>query len=143
MVPNLRPLPVPNLAAVDTNVLVSALLKPGSAPARVAQALRHNALVPVVCTDIMEEYAAVLHRPRLHLAAADVDELLHLVGLQASWVRIPPYPAALRLPDPADWPFIACAAAAQCPVITGNVKHFPARLGVGVMTVREWVERPA
>ena len=131
---------MPNRAVVDTNVLVSALLKPDSAPAQVAQALRRNALQPVVCAEIMGEYGAVLKRPKLRLPAADVAALVQLIGLQALWVQIGPYPPALRLPDAADWPFIACAAAAQCPVITGNVKHFPARLGVEVMTVRGWVE---
>lgn len=132
---------MPSPAVVDTNVLVSALLKPDSVPAQVANALRTNALVPVVCAEIMNGYAAVLHRPKLRLPTADVDALLQLIGLQARWVHISPYRSALRLPDPADWPFIACAMAAQCPVITGNVKHFPALLGVGVMTVRGWLDR--
>ena len=132
---------MPSLAVVDTNVLVSALLKPEGAPAQVANALRNNALVPVVCAEIMAEYSAVLNRPKLRLPAADVAALLELIGLQARWVQITPYPSALQLPDPADWPFIACAMAAACPVITGNVKHFPAGLGVDVMTVRGWVDR--
>lgn len=132
---------MPSLAVVDTNVLVSALLKPTSVPALVAQALRRNVLVPVVCADIMDEYRAVLSRPKLGLAATDVAELLQLLGVQARWVQLSAYPAILRLPDPADWPFIGCAAAAQCPVITGNLKHFPAVLGVEAMTARTWVDR--
>ncbi len=131
---------MPSLAVVDTNVLVSALLKPTSVPAMVADALRRSVLVPVVCAQIMDEYRAVLIRPKLRLLAADVDALLQLIGLQARWVQLTPYPVALRLPDPAEWPFIACAAAAQCPVITGNVKHSPAALGVQVLTVRGWVD---
>ena len=132
---------MPSLAVVDTNVLVSALLKPTSVPALVARALRRNVLVPVVCADIMDEYRAVLSRPKLGLAATDVAELLQLLGVQARWVQLSACPATLRLPDPADWPFIGCAAAAQCPVITGNLKHFPAVLGVEAMTARTWVDR--
>lgn len=132
---------MPSLAVVDTNVLVSALLKPAGLPARVADALRRNLLLPVVCTEIMDEYRAVLRRPRLCLPEADVAALLHLIGLQARWVQLSPNPPPWRLPDPADWPFIACAAAANCPVITGNVKDFPAGLGVEVLTVRAWVDR--
>jgi uncharacterized protein len=132
---------VPSLAVVDTNVLVSALLKPGSVPAQVLQAVRHDRLLPVVCAEIMAEYAAVLRRPRFGLQASDTDELLHLLGLQARWVHVAKQPAALRLPDAGDWPFMACAAAAQCPVITGNLKHFPAGLGIEVMTARAWLDR--
>jgi len=130
-----------SLAVVDTNVLVSALLRPDGLPAEVVRAVRRSTLVPVVCAEIVAEYVAGLARPRLGLPAPETAELLSLLQLQARWVRITPYPSALKLPDAADWPFIACALAAGRPVITGNVRHFPARTGVEVMTVRAWVER--
>ena len=44
---------VTNLVVVDTNVLVSALFKPASMPARVVDGLRRNLLVPVVCAEVM------------------------------------------------------------------------------------------
>lgn len=88
---------MPSLAVVDTNVLVSALLKPAGVPARVADALRRNLLLPVVCTEIMGEYRSVLNRRRLGLPAADVDALLHLIGLQARWVQLSPYPPATSM----------------------------------------------
>jgi uncharacterized protein len=134
---------MPNRAVVDTNVLVSALLKPGSLPDRVAQAIRHDMLIPVVCAEIVQEYEAVFRRPRLGLPEHDVTELIGLLQTQALWVQITQYPSALELPDPADWPFIATALAADCHVITGNVKHFPKRLGLKVVTVTEWVNGPA
>ena len=130
-------------AVVDTNILVSALLTPGGPPGAVAQAIRHGRLQPMVCAEIIEEYVDVLHRPRLALPPHDVDELIALLGAQAQWVRITPYLTELKLPDPGDWPFIATALAGECPVITGNATHFPARVGVEVMTAREWVERIA
>ena len=132
---------MPNRAVVDTNILVSALLKPGSPPDAVIQAIRRDLLQPVVCAEIMSEYGDVLPRPRLGLPAADTAELLSLLAVQAQWVHITPYPPAQDLPDPADWPFIATALAAGCPVITGNTRHFPAGMGLRIMTAREWVER--
>jgi len=127
-------------AVVDTNILVSALLKPGSPPDAVIQAIRRDLLQPVVCSEIMSEYGDVLPRPRLGLLAADTTELLSLIAVQALWVHITPYSPPPELPDPADWPFIATALAAGCPVVTGNVKHFPAKVGVAVLTPAEWVE---
>ena len=129
----------PSRAVVDTNILVSALLTPSGPPGAVAQAIRHGLLQPMVCAEIIEEYVDVLHRARLALPLHDVDELIALLGAQAQWVRITPYLTELKLPDPGDWPFIATALAGECPVITGNAKHFPARVGVVVMTAREWV----
>ena len=131
----------PSRAVVDTNILVSALLRPSGPPGAVAQAIRHGVLQPVVCAEIIEEYVDVLHRLRLDLEPHKVDELIALIEAQAQWVRVPPYLPAKNLPDPDDWPFVAAALAAICPVITGNMRHFPKTLGVKSMTAREWVER--
>lgn len=125
---------------VDTDVLVSGLLRSGSPPAAVISAIAELRLTPVVCDAVVQEYAAVLLRPRFHFAAADVRELLVLLEQQADWVDVPAYAGIPSLPDPADWPFLACALAADCPVITGNAKHFPAALGVRIMTAREWLD---
>ena len=131
----------PSRAVVDTNILVSALLTPSGPPGAVAQAIRNSVLQPVVCAEIIEEYADVLHRPRLDLEPHKVDELIALIEAQALWVRVPQYLPAKNLPDPDDWPFIAAALAAGCPVITGNLRHFPKSIGVESMTAREWVKR--
>jgi predicted nucleic acid-binding protein len=127
-------------AVVDTNTLVSALLRSDSPPAAVVDAMVRQVLEPVVCHDIMTEYRAVLPRPRLRLRAADIDELLALIEAQARWVDVPAYDGRPALPDPSDWPFIASALAVGCPVITGNARDFPTALGVRVMSAREWVE---
>ena len=125
-------------AVVDTNVLVSGLMRPGSWPALVLQDIVLQRLQPVVCDAVMSEYRDVLLRPRLRLPARDVDTMLALMASMANWVQVPDYTGAPDLPDPADWPFMACALAVGCPVITGNLKHFPAEVGVKVMSAREW-----
>jgi uncharacterized protein len=127
-------------AVVDTNVLVSGLLSPGGPPAMVLTAIVEGRLRLVVCEAVLAEYHAVLQRPRLRLDPLRVEALLHLIDLTADWVPIPPYNGQPPLPDPADWPFIACALAAGCPVITGNGKHFPELTGVRVMTARGWLQ---
>lgn len=130
-----------NRAVVDTNILVSALLRPGGPPDAVIQAIRRDLLQPVVCDQIVAEYRDVLARRRFRLHPADTAELVTLIEAQAAWAHVTPYPALEALPDPADWPFIAAALAAACPVITGNARHFPKGLGgLRVMTAREWME---
>jgi putative PIN family toxin of toxin-antitoxin system len=128
-------------AVVDTNIFVSGLLRPDGPPGAVVLAIAERRLTPVVCQAAMVEYGEVLRRRAFRFAAADVDALLAVTAELAIWVEVPAYTGAPDLPDPADWPFLACALAAQCPVITGNVKHFPGRLGVVVMTAREWVDQ--
>jgi predicted nucleic acid-binding protein len=131
-------------AVVDTNVLVSGLLRADGPPARVLADLGSSALRPVVCDVVMAEYGAVLRRPRLRITAADAADaagVLELLRLTAVRVMVPAYGGAPALPDPGAWPFVACALAADCPVVTGNRKHFPPRLGVRIMKARQWVER--
>ena len=36
----------------------------------------------------------------------------------------------ILLPDPDDYPFVAAARAALCPVVTGNLRHTPSAAGV-------------
>ena len=130
---------MPPSAVVDTNILVSALLHPASPPGAVAGAIVQGRLLPVVCAEIVAEYEDVLSRPRFDFERQEVSELVTLIGQQGLWVNITPYPQELALPDPADWPFIAAALAADCPVVTGNARHFPKRTGVRLMSAREWV----
>ena len=128
-------------AVVDTNILVSALLGSASPPAAVVRGIAERRLTPVVCRAVVEEYAEVLRRRRFRFPTADVDELLTLMSQQATWVAVPAYSGEPVLPDPADWPFVACALAVGCPVVTGNARHFPKATGVRVMTAREWVDQ--
>lgn len=85
-------------AVVDTNILVSALLRPGSSPDAVVQGVVTRTLTPVLCDAILEEYAVVLARPRFAFSAALVQELLHLLRQQADWVSLPLMTAILRFP---------------------------------------------
>ena len=126
-------------AVVDTNILVSALLRPGSPPDAVLQGMAARTLTPVLCDAIFEEYTAVLARPRFGFSTALVQELLHLLRQQVDWVSLPPYDGYPQLPDQADWPFVGCALAAGCAVVTGNLKHFPPEIGVPIYTARAWV----
>ncbi|MFO1217172.1 MAG: PIN domain-containing protein [Burkholderiaceae bacterium] len=126
-------------AVVDTNVLVSGLLNASGPPGAVVHDIVRQRLEPVVCAQVMAEYAAVLARRRFGFNRGEVRELLSLIGQLGTWADVAPYTGTPPLPDPADWPFVACALAAACPLITGNAKHFPARLGVQVITAREWV----
>ena len=127
-------------AVLDTNILVSALMRPEGPPGRVMAAVKRGEWVPVLSRAILAEYETVLQRPRLRLDAAKGGaalEALRAIGLVIPG-EAPPAPPGL--PDDTDWPFIACALAADCPVITGNARDFPQVLGVRVLTARQWVE---
>lgn len=123
-------------AVIDTNVLVSALLTPGGVSARLILTMRGHALIPVVSQDILAEYTEVLNRVRFGFAKESVASLLEDMKGMAQFVR-PQAASFPELPDTGDAPFIAAALAANCVVITGNSKHFPASTGVKILSPAE------
>ena len=63
-------------AVLDTNVIVSALLKNGSVPWQVAEEALHGSIIPVVNDEILAEYEEVLNRPRFQFKKQTVNVFL-------------------------------------------------------------------
>lgn len=126
---------------LDTNVLVSGLLSPQGTCARLLDLVADGALSPCVDDRIMAEYESVLRRPRLRIDAQDAQVVLTLFVHAGVSVTAPPL--SVRLPDPGDLPFLEVAVAADAPLVTGNMRHYPTRAGVSatVMSPAEFIER--
>ena len=54
-------------AVIDTNVLVSAMLKVHSVPGSILEFAFEGLIIPVLNDEIEKEYRAVLSRPKFHL----------------------------------------------------------------------------
>ena len=131
-----------NRAVFDTNVIVSGFLSPAGSPGRIVEWLRNGAAQAVVDDRIMAEYAEVLARPGFDLPAAEVDLVLAAIRARSFWVEATIH-LTQSLPDPDDAPFLECALAADVPLITGNLRHFPKSVtgNVIVMTPAQFVAR--
>lgn len=109
---------------LDTNVLVSALLKPSSKPAAILRLIINGQLELVFDTRILTEYREVLQRPRFRFMPEQVNALLDFFekeGLLAVGVPLPE-----GLADPADEPFLEAAISAHAEaLVTGNKRHYP------------------
>lgn len=126
-------------AVIDTNVLVPALINPEEIPARVIDEIRAQTLQPVLGQAILDEYRDVLTRPHFGFSPDTVDDLIEdMVALALS--LSPAKLDASTLPNPDDAPFIATALAAVCPIVTGNVRHFPPECGVETLTPAQCLE---
>lgn len=132
-------------AVLDTNVLVSGLLTPAGPPGRLLNAIATGGLTPVYSDPVFEEYVEVLVRPSLRLDSSAVLELLLLFGEIGEPVQPAPLTlsglSAADFPDPDDLPFYTTALAAGCPLVTGNLKHFPNPGPVEVLTPAQAVKR--
>ncbi len=111
-------------AVIDTNVLVSALLSASGNEALILLAVHQGMIRPCFSAAILEEYTAVLARPRFAFSPDEIAALLAM--LRGKGELFLPENLPVRSPDPADTKFLHCAQAAQADfIVTGNKRDFP------------------
>jgi len=134
---------LPLRLVIDTNVLISAALKP--------EGLQRTALILAVTKPalfyvshpILKEYADVLSRPELAIRKGIRQQLLQLVKNHSHLVT--PSRRLEVCTDRDDNVFIECADAARADyLITGNQKHFPRFWKkTKIITTREFISLAA
>ena len=119
-------------AVIDTNVLISALLKQGSVPDLVLDDVKCGKLVPVVNPYLRNEYEKVLFRDKFHFDTARVSGLLEIIDRAACVCR--ERRNGRKLNDPKDQEIYELYLAAKelygAILITGNMKHYPEEEGI-------------
>ena len=115
---------IPLRLVLDTNIVVSAALKPDGLQRSVLLLALSRPARLYVSREILEEYRAVLSRPRLHIRKGLRRQLLQVIENNARHV-VPS--VRLRVAaDPDDDMFLECADVAKADyLVTGNVSHFP------------------
>jgi putative PIN family toxin of toxin-antitoxin system len=124
---------------IDTNVIVSAALKPdGLQRTKFLLAIAKPGRL-YVSNPILEEYADVLARPELSIRKGLRLQLVQLIKNHGHLVA--PSRRIEVTSDPDDNIFVECADAARADfLITGNRKHFPLFWkGTKIVTPREFV----
>jgi putative PIN family toxin of toxin-antitoxin system len=111
---------------VDTNVVVSALLKQESNPALIISLILRGNCRLCVTKEIFLEYEEVLRRGKFkNLDQASVSEFLSTLRNRALWV-VPKVAIYGVTKDPDDNAFLECALESKADfLITGNIHHFP------------------
>ena len=127
---------------LDTNVIVSALLNKAGAPAAIWRHVLTTTPpnILLVSDAMLDEYTAVLLRPKFRFSADDVHRELSAVARFMTRAVPSRYQGAVL--DEKDRSFIEAAigGGADC-LVTGNTKHFVGDFPFAVLTPREWVER--
>lgn len=118
---------------LDTNVLVSAALKPGSDLGQIVERVLLRRVPLHVCPSIVEEYREVLGRTKFRLRGLPPAWFPRL--LQVAFYE--PEPATWKDagPDPDDLVFLALAKACGAVLVSGNLNHFPHEIRRGVHVV--------
>ena len=114
-------------AVIDTNVLISGMLKKPSIPNEILlQSLVGN-IVPLINETILAEYREVTARSKFHFPQPAVEKLMSDIIKRGIWQN--EERVEEELPDPKDRIFYETVIAGRkeysAYLITGNQKHFP------------------
>lgn len=113
---------------LDTNVLISAALKPGGLEGAVVAATLAGRMEMWVTDEVWAEYEEVLARRKFAGIHAGAREMLD--GLGAVVKRTVAGAAVHAASDEDDNRFLECAVAAEAHyLVTGNLRHYPAEFG--------------
>ncbi len=126
-------------AVIDTNVLVSSMLKPDSIPGEIIEKCVNGDIIPLINEDILAEYYEVLLRNKFGFNPGDVvsrisDFLKHAVV-------ITPTNSEEFFKDNNDKIFYEVVLTVRdndAYLVTGNIKHFPTK--PFVVTPRQMLE---
>jgi uncharacterized protein len=109
---------------LDTNIVVSAALKPEGLQRTVVLLAMTKPALWYVSEAILSEYSVVLARPELKIRRSLRPQLVQLIKNRARLVT--PSRAIRVTADPSDNVFLECADAARADyLVTGNLRHFP------------------
>jgi len=115
---------IPLRVVIDTNVIVSAVLKPEGLQRTVVLLAITKPARWYVSDPIMKEYSAVLARPELKIRKSLRLQAIQLIKNHTYLVI--PSQLPLVATDPDDNIFVECADAARADyLVTGNQRHFP------------------
>lgn len=112
---------------VDTNVLVSALLKRKSIPGKIVQAVLAGIVIPVYSNEILNEYKEVLSRKKFNFSNNVIESVIKAIvdnGIKLSGIQTDETPS-----DPKDVIFYEVTMDARqkhdAHLVTGDIKDFP------------------
>ena len=116
-------------AVIDTNVLVSAMLKWDSIPGTVLELIYIGTVIPILNEHIVSEYREVLARPKFHLTPEIINNAVGEIEKIGLWVDAEEL--NVQLPDPKDRVFYEVVMeerkSEDAYLVTGNIRHFPTK----------------
>ncbi len=116
-------------AVIDTNVLVSAMLKWDSVPGTIMELTFDGLIIPILNEHIVKEYHEVLVRPKFHFTEEIIYDVLE--NIQSRGIYVDAEYLDIELPDPKDRVFYEVVMEERKTedtyLITGNIRHFPTK----------------
>lgn len=114
-------------AVIDTNVVISSMLKKGSIPNAVVALALSGEIIPLLNNEILAEYEEVLLRNEFGFAVEDVKEFMSKIKHNAIILERSKSEEIMIDEDDVVFYEIALTGRSFCDayLVTGNIKHFP------------------
>ena len=114
-------------AIIDTNVLVSSLLKRISIPGIIIELVGNKEIIPIISDEVISEYINVLCRPKFDFDNSDITYILNKINNNGIYIKYKK--TNIDLVDESDRKFYDLYKSMELMndvyLITGNKKHFP------------------
>ena len=116
-------------AVIDTNVVVSSMLKKESVPWLIMNMVDENTIIPLLNQDILNEYIEVITRNKFNFSEASINEIVNRIKEKAIFIE--KEQTLEDFIDKDDIVFFEIVMSARSTMdaylITGNMKHYPIR----------------
>ncbi len=129
------------IIVLDTNVLVSGILKPYSKAATLLRLVTDGTIQLAYDLRLLSEYRDVLNRSKFNFTKENVEGFLEQTEQEGLLVSAKPL--KFHLPDPDDEPFLEVALSGEVKaIVTGNKRHFTKKEyeGVKIFSPAEFLE---
>jgi len=129
---------------LDTNVLVSGLIKRNSKPEQIIDAILTGKIQLVIDERVFKEYQDVLHRPKLNIPKDRADAVLSFIAFSSVWIECTPVNfSQYEIIDEGDLPFAELAINKNAILISGHFKHFQylLRYNIQVLSPDEFLSK--
>ena len=127
-------------AIIDTNVIISSLLKKNSIPDRIVDQALFGKIIPMFDNKTLAEYEDVLNRKKFTFPQETIENLLNGIISRGKYIDAKDFED--DLPDPTDkifyWVTLTAREEVETYLVTGNLKHFPIK--PFIVTPREMLE---
>ena len=132
------------LVVLDTNVIVSGLLKETGNPSKIIDLAVGNQFQIAYDNRILGEYEEVLARQELHISQAKASAVITYIELSGLFIEDVVSLSPEGFPDQNDIPFVEVFITSEAQaLITGNFRHFKPWFdqGLPVMTPSQFIEK--
>lgn len=116
-------------AVIDTNVIISSMLKNKSVPGQIIDLVTNDTIVPLLNEEILHEYFEVITRNKFNFSETLIKNTINLIRSKALFLQ--KEQTLEEFIDKEDIVFFEIVLSARSTMdaylITGNMKHYPIR----------------